>query len=104
MSDYKYPSGHEYPPPPQPAPQPHPPGDCCDDPLPDTTPPKLDEPAKCPPPSCNCPKPPDSTSNCFEGLIDTQAAQITVGEKAKVFKADLEVLLGKAKTAAQEYT
>jgi len=102
MPDYK-PTGYDYPPPKEPAPQPHPPGDCCEE-LPKTTPPKLDEPEKCPPPHCNCPKPPDSTSNCFEDLIDDQAAQITVAEKAKAFKADLEALLAKATTAAQEYT
>jgi len=102
MSDYKYPSGHDCPSTDS-APQPHPPEDGCEK-LPETKPPKLDPPEKCPDPPCKCPKKPDSSSNCLEDLIDEQAAQITVAEKAKAFKADLEALLAKATTAAQEYT
>jgi len=37
-------------------------------------------------------------------LIAKQAAEIAAAEKAKAFKADLEALLGKAKTASQDYT
>jgi hypothetical protein len=37
-------------------------------------------------------------------LIDAQASALVEAEKAKTFKADLEALLGKARTASQEYT
>lgn len=96
---------HDCPPPDDPAPQPHPPGDKCDK-LPETEPPKLEEPEKCkePDPSCNCPPKSGPGSNCLEKLIDTQTEQITVAEKTKAFKAELEALLAKAKAAEQEYT
>ncbi len=100
MTDY---TRHDCPPPDDPASQPHPPGDCCDK-LPETKPPDLDPPKKCSDPPCKCPPPPGSSSNCLEQLIDTQTAQITVAEKAKAFKADLEALLAKARLADQDYT
>ena len=37
-------------------------------------------------------------------LIDQQTEQVTVAEKAKAFRAELEALLTKAKAASQEYT
>jgi hypothetical protein len=67
-------------------------------------PPDLKEPDKCKDPPCDCPKGPSLTSNCIEELIATQAKEIAAAEKAKTFKADLEALLGKAKTASQDYT
>jgi hypothetical protein len=107
MSEYKrQPNGHECPPPPKnPADQPRPPGGTCED-LPTSTVPPLKPPEPCPPPdsACQCPKGPASTANCLEDMIAKQAAEIAAAEKAKVFKADLEALLGKARTAAQEYT
>lgn len=58
----------------------------------------------CPPSDCNCPVPPTSKPECLEGLIRTQTNSIAAADKAKAFKADLEALLGKAKTATAEYT
>jgi hypothetical protein len=55
-------------------------------------------------PSCNCPDAPGATEHCLEDLIDKQTEQVTVAEKAKAFKAELEALLTKAKAASQEYT
>lgn len=107
MTDYKrQQTGHECPPAPKdPADQPHPPGvDTCAD-LPTSTPPSLEPPPKCPrDPSCRYPEKPTSDPNCLEKLIAKQAAEIAAAEKAKAFKTDLEALLGKAKTASQEYT
>ena len=106
MSDYKrQQTPYECPPPKEPADQPHPAGGKCKE-LPTNTPPVLNPPARCPDPSppCNCPTKPGSNSNCLEDLIEKQTEQITVAEKAKAFKADLEVLLGKARAASQEYT
>lgn len=107
MTDYKrQQTGHECPPPEDPADQPHPPGsgeDCQD--LPSTTPPTLQEPTPCPPdPDCKCPPRPSSTPNCLEDLIAKQAAALAAADKAKAFKTDLEALLTKARTAAQDYT
>jgi hypothetical protein len=85
-----------------PADQPHPPGDSCEK-LPESTPPVLEEPKKCESP-CKCTGLPDSDPNCLENLIADQTAQITAADTAKMFKADLEALLGKARTANQEYT
>jgi hypothetical protein len=100
-------SGRECPPPPEtPANQPHPPGvDECQD-WPTPTPPELKDPDKCPEPPehCNCPKGPTGEDNCLEKLIDAQVAQLAKADKAKAFKADLEALLGKAKTGSAEYT
>lgn len=107
MSDYsqRKSAGHECPPPTEnPADQPKPPGTDCKG-LPQTDPPKLDDPPKCPDPDCNCPsKPPTSGPDCLQDLIDDQAQTITAAERAKVFKADLEAFLAKAKAAAQEYS
>lgn len=73
--------------------------------LPKNKPPKPYEPPDCKKtPSCNCPDPPGATEHCLENLIDTQTKQLTVAEKAKAFKAELEALLTKAKAASQEYT
>lgn len=108
MNDYtrKYP-GHECPPPPDhPADQPNPPGDgkYCDE-LPKTEPPVVEKPKPCDPdPCCKCPTKPGSTPNCLEDLIAKQTPGIIAADKAKAFKADLEALLAKAKTAGQEYT
>src|SRR5438105_5893787 len=99
-------TGHACPPAPRdPADQPYTPGvDTCVD-LPTTTPPTLDPPPKCDPdPDCKCPKGPGSDTNCLEKLIADQASEIAKAEKAKTFKADLEALLAKAKTASQDYT
>jgi hypothetical protein len=107
MSDYtqRKPTGHDCPPPPEnPADQPKTPGNDCST-LPTTTPPKLDDPPKCPAPDCNCPStPPSSGPDCLQTLIDQEAAEITAAARAQVFKTDLEALLGKAKAAAQDYT
>ena len=53
---------------------------------------------------CTCPPPPSSGTNCFDKLIADQARAISEAERAKSFKADLEALLQKAKTAQDEYT
>lgn len=55
-------------------------------------------------PDCNCPKPPEKTDNCLEGLIEAETKKVTIAESAKAFKAKLEGLLTKARTASQEYT
>jgi hypothetical protein len=86
-----------------PADQPTSGGDCPD--LPTTTPPDPFKPPDCPkPPDCNCPDPPGATDHCLEDLITAQNTAITVAEKAKAFKAELEGLLTKARAASQEYT
>ncbi len=97
--------GDECPPSNDPADQPHPPGDKCGE-LPTTTPPELKPPTKCPDPDppCKCPSHPSSSTNCLEELIAKQAADIAAADKAKTFKADLEALLAKARTAGQEYS
>lgn len=108
MTDYpRRQHGRECDEPEKPATQPKPPATGCDCPeLPTTEPPTLEEPKPCPPPDphCKCPTPPRSTSNCLQKLIDEQSKEITTADKAKAFKADLETLLAKAKTAEQEYT
>lgn len=108
MNDYtKKPMGHECLPTDNPADQPKPPSDGkeCED-LPETKPPELDDPKKCPPtdPCCECPPKPESTPTCLENLIDKQQGEIGAADKAKAFKAELEALLAKAKAAAQDYT
>lgn len=108
MSDYppRKPAGHECPPPPEhPADQPKPPGKGCKPDLPTTTPPEWKPPDKClPDPECNCPPtPPSSGPDCLQKLIDAEAAEITAAERAKLFKADLEALIAKAKAATQDY-
>jgi hypothetical protein len=98
--------GHDCPPKTDnPAPQPPAPGGTCQ-PISPTTPPTLTPPSACPEPesNCNCPKQPGTTANCLEDLIAAQSAAITAAESGKAFKAELEVLLGKAKAANQEYT
>src|SRR5262249_24042935 len=88
-------------PPPEPAAQPHPPGDNCD-PFPSSTLPDPYKPQDCPKPPCWCPEPPGKPENCLEDLIKEQTKEITRADKAKAFKADLEILLTKAKAASQE--
>jgi hypothetical protein len=100
MTDYKCP------PPDDCASQPHDPGDSCRD-LPITTCPVLSDPDPCPPDpdhKCWCPKKPDKTKECLEKRIDDQTEPIAKGEKAKLFKSELEALLAKAQTATQEYS
>jgi hypothetical protein len=98
------PNGHDcHPTTDNPAGQPKTPqSDGCDT-LPTNPEPPLEEPKKCPDPACECPPKPGSGSNCLEDLIGDQATPVAAGDKAKVFKADLEALLAKAKTAASEY-
>ena len=109
MNDYtrKHP-GHECPPPPEhPAWQPNPPSDGKDcKPLPETKPPELKEPEKCPPPDkcCKCPSTPDTPPTCLEDLIAKQVADLDANDNATKFKKELEALLEKAKTARQAYT
>jgi hypothetical protein len=105
MTDYKRQPSDCAPAPVDPADQPHPPGGGkgCED-LPTTTPPKPPDPKPCPPTDCDCPAKPPSDANCLEKLIAEQTAAIVAADKAKTFKADLEALLTKAKTASQEYT
>jgi hypothetical protein len=97
----------------------HPPADPCNPPQEPNTPgnpppkcqpldpgpptPPLTEPKPCPQ-ACCCPPKPGSTETCLDDLIDEQAKQITEADRAKSFKADLEDLLKKAKSAKQEYT
>ncbi len=106
MNEYRK-SSHDCVPTDHPAPQPHPPGDgeACK-PLPETTPPKLDPPEKCPPPDpcCECPTPPGSSPNCLEELLAKQGADISAGDHAKEFQKDLTALLAAAKDAATKYT
>ena len=108
MNQYnRPPGGHDCPPAPEtPADQPKAPGGGGCVPLPTTKPPELGEPAKCPDPDpdCNCPKKPGTSPSCLEDLIAKQATDIAAAEKAKLFKADLEALLAKAKAADQAYT
>lgn len=103
-STTRQPNGHDCPPTPKdPADQPNPPGEYgCPD-LPTTTPPPLPKP-KCEEGPCKCPPKSGSDSNCLETLIAAQAEEIAKADKAKAFKTDLEALLGKAKTATQDYT
>jgi hypothetical protein len=89
---------------PDPADQPKEPGGECQK-LPETEPPQLEEPKKCEPdPRCNCPKGPVTTSNCLDEMIAAQASALAEADRTKVFKADLEALLAKAKAAKQDYT
>lgn len=106
MSDYRRQQPNDCPPPPKdPADHPHPPGEDTCEPFPEPTLPTLEEPEKCDPdPSCNCPTKPTSDANCLEKLIADQAKEIAGADKAKAFKADLEALLAKARTASGEYT
>lgn len=88
-----------------PADQPKPPGNKECEKIPSTTPPTLNDPKPCPPdPDCKCPQGPTSTTNCLEELIAKQAATLAAGDKAKAVKAELEKLLEKSKTGAQDYT
>jgi hypothetical protein len=91
------------PPPGPPADQPKPPSGECQ-PITPPEPPVLEEPQKCEDPPCNCPTPPPSTPNCLEDLINEQSREITEAERAKLFKAELEALVKKAKLAKEEYT
>lgn len=106
MIDYRNKGNdHECAPSSNPADQPKQPGNHECEKIPATTPPPLKEPTPCPPdPCCKCPEGPTSTTNCLEELIAKQAAALAAGDKAKAFKADLEKLLEKAKTGAQDYT
>jgi hypothetical protein len=93
--------GHD-PYPPQEPTNPEPPRECEPlDPGPQTPP--LPELPECPEPCC-CPPKPGSTGTCLDELIDEQTKEITEAERAKSFKAELEDLLKKAKSAKQEYT
>jgi hypothetical protein len=70
--------------------------------------PCLELPPPCPqrPQHCCCPDQSGTTGTCpdIESLIDRQTEEITQGDRAKVFKAELEDLLRKANSAKQEYT
>lgn len=103
------PNGQECPPYPEhPAPLPHPPADPddCKDPTTWPKPPEVKPPKKCDSDlDCTCPKPPGPDApECLEKLISDQSTEISKGDKAKAFKADLEAFLAKAKTANQDYT
>lgn len=89
-----------------PADQPNDPGDGKEcDALPKTKPPEWEKPKPCATdPKCICPPGPGSDSNCLEKLITVKAGQVAAAENDKAFKADLESLLAKAKTASQDYT
>ncbi|MEA2894754.1 MAG: hypothetical protein QOJ84_369 [Bradyrhizobium sp.] len=65
--------------------------------------PTLPDPEPCPEP-CYCPPKSGSTTTCLDKLIDEQTGQIASAERAKSFKAELEDLLKKAKSAKQDYT
>jgi hypothetical protein len=71
------------------------------DPGPET--PTLPDPEPCAQPCC-CPPRNGSTGTCLDELIDEQTKQINEADRAKSFKADLEDLLKKAKSAKLEYT
>ncbi len=90
----------------KPAAQPRQPGqeECA--PLPTTTTPTLTGPKTYPGPSegCNCPTNPATGTNCLETLIQKQAADILVGDRAKNIKTELEALLASAKKASQDYS
>jgi hypothetical protein len=110
MSDYKK-SGHDWCPPSteNPAPQPQPPSEGEDCPKYEEPKwPDEPEPEKCPDPDPCCKCPPNSgtdpTCKGLDDLIAKQAAEIAAAETSKVFKADLEALLTKARAASQEYT
>lgn len=53
---------------------------------------------------CKCPPGPTAEEDCFQELINDQVEAITLADKAKQFKTDLEAFVTKARTAAQEYT
>lgn len=107
MNNYGKPHGHDCPPQVNPADQPKPPGDKdkCEK-FPETTAPEPKEPELCPEPDdcCQCPPKPGSDSNCLEKLLTEQAGDQAEADKAKAFKAELEALLAKAKTANDDYT
>jgi hypothetical protein len=71
------------------------------DPGPDT--PTLPDPEPCAQ-SCCCPPKNGSSGTCLDKLIDEQTKQINEADRAKSFKAILEDLLKKAKSAKQDYT
>lgn len=85
-----------------PADQPKAPGGECGD-KPVLTPPTMDEPTRCKP-ACDCPHEPPTPPTCLDDLIAQQAKEIAEAERAKIFKADLEATLAKAKLASGEYT
>src|SRR5688572_6601197 len=107
MTENQRPNGHDDCKPTEtPAKQPLPPKHKeCDAYPPHVTIKEPDAPTPCPEDKgCKCPDGPTSTPNCLEDLIREQAAELAAAEKTKVFKADLEALLAKAKAANQEYT
>jgi hypothetical protein len=85
--------------------QPKAPGGACQ-PIPDTSPPKLEPVLPCPKPdpACWCPEPPKTAPSCLEDLITAQTTAIAAADKAKQFRDELQKLLDKAKAAKQEYT
>ena len=85
------------------APQPRPPGGTCAS-TPATQPPVLAEPPPCDPPDCECPVPPQSSSTCFDTLIEAQNREIREAERAKIFKDTLDALRTKVDAARLDYT
>jgi hypothetical protein len=71
--------------------------------LQEAKPPDFEEQEKCAQ-VCYCPPTSQTGKDCLEKLIDKQTPDITQGDKAKTFKAELEQLLTKARAASQEYT
>jgi hypothetical protein len=100
MTDYKCP------PPDKPAQQPNGPDDSSDArkcKLPETTPPDYTDPQGCTV-RCNCPPGAGQVDHCLEDLIEKQTLPITEGDKAKLFKAELEQFLTKATAGQADYT
>lgn len=54
--------------------------------------------------ACTCPSSPTATTNCLEDLIEEQAGKVSIADRTKAFKAELEALLTKVRTATQEYS
>lgn len=104
MSDYQH-NHKDYgcPHPNGPANQPPVPGDDCKEPPLKNFPPECKP--TCPEKErhCTCPTPPTQTEHCLEDLIEAQTKKLTVADKAKAFKGELESLLTKAKAASLEY-
>lgn len=107
MNEYRKHPNPECQPPEHPAHQPVPPkeDEKCET-LPETKPPDLKGPEKCPPPDpcCKCPTKPDSTPDCLDDLIAKQNVDIDATDKATKFREELKALQDKAKEARQAYT
>lgn len=86
------------------APAPHPEFSSTCTPLPTESEIPPYKPPDCKKRDCECPEVPGKSSDCFDELIERQTADVSRGDKAKTFKADLEAFRAKATAGSQEYT